>query len=261
LNSEILTFGDPRRPQYVSALDLSSLFGAPPADPASQRLAAALMQREGVSGSRPAAPPPPPPSAAPNVPLPPVRPQDLGVAPTSGVSPMPQPSDGPSPASAVTSSLPGSGGDHYRPGFDPDQAAPDPGAAMFTRAASTPTPLPAATPSQADLLARAATIPTALPPTGQPSPQPVLARANPFAGLIPSAQAASTNSPDLLARAAAIPTALPASSTSGAPTTAAAPQQAASGGWRSAPLADVLRTRGRFPGKPLSQRAHSTPAR
>jgi hypothetical protein len=40
MNSEILTFGDPRRPLYVSALDLSSLFGgASPPDPAAQRLA------------------------------------------------------------------------------------------------------------------------------------------------------------------------------------------------------------------------------
>ena len=47
MTSEILTFGpDPRRPQYVAALDLSSVFGGAPPDPASQRLATALIQRQ-----------------------------------------------------------------------------------------------------------------------------------------------------------------------------------------------------------------------
>ena len=221
MNSEILTFGDPRRPQYVSALDLSSLFGGAPADPGAQRLVAALMQKQGGAGKPPGAAQAP--SAAASAPLPPVRPAGLGV------SPLPQPSDGPSPASAVTSALSSSGGNRYRPGFDPDQAAPDPGVASLTRAtfpagASSAPAQPA--PSQPDLLARAATIPTALPSTGQP-PQPALARANPYADLIPPEAARPQPpvpginpyadlipmnvppSPDLLARAARVPPALP----------------------------------------------------
>ena len=127
MNYEILTRGGGRSPQYVSALDLSSLIGSllnspPPGNGATNTTSDALQASAGAhteqpmgGGDRPAPPPqrrvPAPSTAAPVAlanppPMPPVRPSDLDAAPapTAPASALSNPP--PIPTQAPTSPAP-----------------------------------------------------------------------------------------------------------------------------------------------------------
>ena len=98
MNSEILNFGSDRQPQYVSAADLSWLFGGEPPSGSQPvpALAAALMARR-LANAAPLSPARPQMASRlpADVPLPPARPADL--------APIDAEPGAPSPTSAVTS--------------------------------------------------------------------------------------------------------------------------------------------------------------
>src|SRR5208337_2132512 len=173
MKSQILNYGDSRRPQYVSAVDLSGLFGGQPPTPPNDAPVKAngghpLPPQFKYGGNPPYAPAPRPPlSPAPgaeaaarivaglpaNVPLPPPRPADLNAP-----QPVPSPSS-PSPQT-LAQALAAQGG--------PPAVAADPSIAARTQTAGA---LPPAPPTQAPVaLDPGIAAALARPPAAGPQP-------------------------------------------------------------------------------------------